>query len=139
MRKTSKELAEFYGIKVGDKVTVHYGRCSHDTFKVVMDDATNEIKLTSSTGGIYSPSFIGHLEYEVFKPKKKYGNLKCSDFRTCRGDNCPLKGLSCQTCLCDDDENTLYGILEKTRLHYGFDTEHPIYKAFKAELDKEVE
>lgn len=134
MQKTSKELAEFYGIKVGDKVMVHYGSCSHETFKVIMDDATNEITLTSSAGGIYSPIFIGHLEYEVIKPKKKYGDLKCKDFNRC--SSCPLRALSCKDVVA---ANTLYGILEESCIVHGYNTNHPIYKTFKAELDKEAE
>ena len=134
MQKTNKELAEFYGIQVGDEVRVDYGSCSHDTFKVVMDGATNEIKLASPTGGIYSPSFIGHLEYEVIRPKKKYGDLKCKDFNRC--DNCPLRALSCKDVIA---ANTLYGILEGSCIIHRYNTDHPIYKTFKAELDKEVE
>ena len=132
MRKTNKELAEFYGIKVGDNVRIYYGG-SHEMFKVVFHDSTNNINLTSSTGGVYSPSFIGDCKYEVIKPKKKLGETKCTDYETCQ--NCPLDSLACGSF----DSDSLYGTLDTTFSRPGLSIDHPAYAVYKAMLDKEVE
>ena len=144
MRKTNKEIAEFYGVKVGDIVRVYRNRYDtdggvYDEYTVITD-VDGDIVLHNKLGYSFELLYgISIKRYEVFKPKKKRGDLfKCKDFKKC-SDGCPLKGLSCNLGLVECSEDSLYEILEKTCSYYGFDTDHPIYKAFKAELDKEVE
>lgn len=137
MQKTNKELAEFYGIKVGDIVRIYSNEKHYVDYRVGLFD---DIKLEPINGSwLFDPFIIADRKYEVIKPKNKRGDLfKCKDFKKC-SDGCPLKGLSCNLGLVECSEDSLYEILKKTCSYYGFDTDHPIYKAFKAELDKEDE
>lgn len=135
MRKTNKELAEFYGIKVGDKVKIYYREDDtslYSEYELVCDE-DNMIELRSKNGWSFDLLIIGTRRYEVIKPKKKYGDTKCKDYYNCK--DCPLRIFECTHAA----GNTLYGVLEKTCIDEGYSTDHPIYKAYKAELDKEVE
>ena len=135
MQKTNKEIAEFYGIKVGDVVKIYdqSGISDYDlTFNVVFMDGIKLIRADLRRGTEFDPWILATRKYEVIKPKKKYGDLKCNDFDNC--SSCPLRAFTC-----DHAANTLYGILEEGCIAYGYYADHPIYKAFKAELDKEVE
>lgn len=71
--------------------------------------------------------------YSKKEPKKKIGETRCCDYNCCK--SCPLSMANC----CCDEEGTLYEILDKTFENDGVDKDNPIYKAFRAELDKEVE
>lgn len=130
MQKTNKELAEFYGIEVGDTVRIYSNEKDYADYKVIL---INDIKLEPINGNwIFDPFIIADRKYEVIKTKK-YGDLKCDDL--CRCEECPLQVFTCRNIT----GNTLYGILEESCIKFGYSTDHPIYKAFKAELDKEAE
>lgn len=137
MQKTNKELAEFYGIKVGDVVKIYdqSGISDYDlTFNVVLRDDIKLIRTDLRNGTEFDPWVLADRRYEVIKHKKIYGDLKCKDFHDCT--ECPLRAFGCT----NTAGNTLYGVLEEACVRrYGLSTNHPIYKAFKAELDKEVE
>lgn len=136
MQKTNKELAEFYGIKVGDVVKIYdkSGISDYDlTFNVVLRDGIKLIRTDLRRGTEFDPWILADRRYEVIEPKKKYGDLKCKDFYSCR--ECPLRAFSCGSVA----DNTLYVVLDETLIKHGYGTDHPIYKAFKAELDKEVD
>lgn len=138
MKKTSKELADFYGIKVGDEVNVF-----NDDGTIYGIFLVKDLEERCPLQVIHCPRepyvkamdvyHIGDKNYEIIKPKKKYGDLKCKDFYSC--NECPLQVFSCGNVA----DNTLYGVLEETCIKHRYDINHPIYKAFKAELDKEVE
>ncbi len=66
---------------------------------------------------------------EILKPKKKLGDMKCSDYSKC--NDCTLKCLACDN---DNYDNTLYTILKKTCKN-----EPELYDFYKKRLDKEVD
>lgn len=141
MQKTNKELAEFYGIQVGNKINVFNDDGSIYGIFLVRDlEATCPLQVIHCSrepqlcaAGV---SHIGTRRYEVIKPKKKYGDLKCKDFINC-SDGCPLRSMSCVV----GGDHTLYKTLDLRFAQYNYTdgTDNPIYKAYKAELDKEVE
>lgn len=143
MQKTNKELAEFYGIKVGDVVKIYdqSGISDYDlTFNVVLRDGIKLIRTDLRRGTKFDPWILADRRYEVIEPKKKVGETKCGDYDKC--SNCPLYYLhGCKDGSTDGNE-TLYDLINTAfYMKTGNKTyaDHPIYKAFKAELDKEVE
>lgn len=144
MKKTNKELAEFYGIEVGDTVKIYdpsgelYGE-----FLVKDLDAMCPLQVIECREHLVCAvklTLIGTQYYEVIKPKKKVGETRCSDYMFC--NECPLYLLRC-----DADgfggktiKWPLYKILNETcRVDDGMKSDNPIYLAFRAELDKEVD
>lgn len=145
MKKTQKEFAEFYGITVGDIVTVYnengsiYGVFECKGLKAMCPLKVIEIMEDSCLAamGIHH---IGNMRYEVSKPKKKLGECRCINVNCY---NCPLRFSDCGYDFDSDSDDTLYEILDKVfecRCEKGYDFKNDlIYKAYKAELDKEVE
>lgn len=138
MRKTNKELAEFYGIKEGDIVEVTLNSGAVFPFKVENLDAIHPLKYEGQLDSRREDlTCIGNREYKIIKPKKKYGETMCDDYENC--DKCPLYLLRCDGY---DGKNTkwpLYRVLNEICYKVGMKSNNPIYKAFRAELDKEVE
>ena len=142
MKKTNRELAEFYGIEEGDIVTVYddgddsivYGKFKCED----LDEMCPLIVITCREDCLKSMGIgnIRNRRYEVSKPKKKYGETCCCDYGCCVG--CPLRALKCQ-CITKDRRWSLYRILNEVCYKVCMKSDNPIYKAFRAELDKEVE
>lgn len=146
MKKTNEELLQFFGLKVGDKVKVkgYY-------YPFVIDEENGKIfakreKFLSSwdyydigklTNILLNDEGDTDFEYEVVKPKKKIGEMKCDEM-LCR--KCPLRAIDC-----DDEAKTLYEALEIYRKHLNNYNgslepfEKTIIDAIKVELDKEVQ
>lgn len=141
MRKTNRELAEFYGIEEGDIVEVIFDDEEKDEYPFKVENLDEEYPLTYE----YAPgkygreklSYIGMNEYRVIKPKKKYGETLCDDYDNCH--ECPLYLLRCDGYDGKDMNWTLYRILNEVCYKVGMKSDNPIYKAIRAELDKEVE
>ena len=143
MKKTSNELLQFFGLKIGDKIKIE----GFINPFVIFEDSG--IQYVEETGKNWIPisarkkwgiiAFIHELlgnEYEIIKPKKKIGEMKCDEM-LCR--KCPLRAVDC-----DIDSSTLYEVLEKYEKDLNFyNPLKPFEKAFigalKAELEKEVE
>ena len=141
MKKTNKELAEFYGLKVGDTVKIYdeSGISDYDlTFNVVLRDDIKLIRTDRGNGtDEFDPWIIADRRYEVIKPKKKVGETLCSEHLCMK---CPLHILYCYRCLDNFDVNwPLYRVLNEMAYKGGLKSDNPIYLAFRAELDKEVE
>lgn len=141
MQKTNEELAEFYGIEVGDTVTVfNEGGDIYGEFLVRDLEIYCPLKVIRCEEDDLYAMTIGSINtkrYEVTKPKKKVGETLCDDYENCR--ECPLYLLRCDGY---DGKNTkwpLYRILNEICADAGMKTDNHIYKTFKAELDKEVE
>ena len=121
MKKTNKEILDFYGLEVGDRVKID---CYQKLF-VITEENIPLFMLTVSTN-----------DYEIVK-HKKIGEINCNKM-LCR--NCPLRAIDC-----DITGNTLYDALEKyiEDLNSFNSSLKPFEKAFidalKAELDKGVE
>ena len=140
MKKTNRELAEFYGITVGDIVTIYdEGGVVYGVFECKDLDAMCPLRVITCRDICLNSMGIGHIRnrrYEVSKPKKKIGETRCDDY-SC--ESCPLRLLDCEQCGYWDTNWSLYKILNEACASTGMNADHPIYKAFKAELDKEVE
>lgn len=140
MKKTNRELAEFYGIEEGDIVEVIFDDEEKDEYPFKVENLDEEYPLTYE----YAPgkygreklSYIGMNEYRVIKPKKKVGETCCYDYMHC--SECPLCVLNCNS-VAKDNRWPLYRLLNEVCSSYGMKSDNPIYKAFRAELDKEVE
>lgn len=138
MKKTNRELAEFYGIEDGDTVTVYdEGGVVYGVFECKDLDAMCPLKAITCRDICIHSMGIGHIRnrrYEVSKPKKKYGETKCSDYKHCEG--CPVRIFMCGEIEKDAD---FYTGVDKLFDNYQYGKDSPIYIALKAELDKEVE
>ena len=140
MKKTDKELLEFFGLKVGDKVKIE----GYDKPFVIFEKSGIQYVEEMSKDRICSSwdiiDFIRALlrtDYEIITAKKKIGEMKCDEM-LCR--KCPLRAIDC-----DAKGKTLYEALENYKKYLnGFNGSlKPFEKAFigaiKVELDKEVE
>lgn len=134
MKFTNEDLLKIFKVKLGDTVVIkELGKNNYpNKFSVgihISNDGEKQLVLIS-IGGCerYRLQTLINYEYDVYEPKK-IGNKKCGDFESCFG--CPLNHLR----ECDDDNkgDSLYDILN----HYFDSTDDPIYKAYKAILDKE--
>lgn len=138
MKKTNKELAEFYGIEVGDIVTVFneggdiYGEFlvrdleNYCPLKVIRCEQDDICAMTIDS--------ISTKRYEVTKRKKKYGETKCSDYKHCEG--CPVRIFMCGEIEKDAD---FYTGVDKLFDNYKYSKDSPIYIALREVLNKEVE
>lgn len=137
MKKTNKELLQFFGLKVGDKIKVegYY-------YPFVIVEENGKIFAKRKINYLYSwnyydvgtlPDVLLNRDYEIIKPKK-IGELIC-DGMLCR--KCPLRAIEC-----DAKGKTLYEALEKYLNSFNVPLK-PFEKAFidalKVELDKDVE
>ncbi len=133
MIKTNEELLQFYGLKVGDKVKVSG---YYYTFVIVEENGKIFAKRENclSSWDYYDvwtlTDVLLNNEYEVVKPKKKLGEMKCGE-------------INCFECLfhtiCEDfaSGETLSEIFE-TREKRMLELREKL-NAIKAELDKDVE
>lgn len=138
MKKTNRELAEFYGIEEGNIVTVFneggdiYGEFlvrdleNYCPLKVIRCEQDDICAMTIDS--------ISTKRYEVTKHKKKYGETKCSDYKHCEG--CPVRIFMCGEIEKDAD---FYTGVDKLFDHYQYGKDSPIYIALREVLDKEVE
>ena len=131
MKKTNVELLEFFGLKVGDKVRVEDDKSVYNILKE--DEVCEEYDKYKHINCWSTTSFGSYLinrNYEVIKPKKKLGEMKCIEINCYE---CPFHTI------CED------GVLGKT-LSEIFETHEKRMlelreklNAIKAELDKEGE
>lgn len=142
MQKTNRELAKFYGIEEGDIVETYDDNGSlYGVFECKDLDAMCPLRVITCIDICLNSMGIGHIRnrrYEVSKPKIKLGEKKCCEFRNCR--DCPLCVLDCTSI--DSFERggwPLYRVLNDICYEVGMKSDNPIYLAFRAELDKEVE
>lgn len=140
MKKTNEELLQFFGLKVGDKIKVDGYRYPF----VIVEENSKIFAKPENCVSRWDCYDVGALinvllnnEYEVVKPKKKLGEMKCDEM-VCR--KCPLRAINC-----DAKGKTLCEALENYRKNLkGFDGslkpfENTFIALIKAELDKEVE
>ena len=134
MKFTNEDLLKIFKVKLGDTVVIKtLGVTNYpNKFSVgihISNDGEKQLVLISIGGSErYRLTTLINHEYDVYEPNK-IGNKKCGSFDSCF--NCPLNHLR----ECDDDNkgDSLYDILN----HYFDSTDDPIYKAYKAILDKE--
>jgi hypothetical protein len=136
MKKTNKELLQFFGLKVGDRVKVEGFINSFVIFEKSGIQYVEEMNKNWISNSRDIIDFIHKLlgnEYEIIKPKKKVGEIKCSEMAC---NKCPLR-----TIKCDINSNTLYEQLEnyEKNLTSFYPFEKAFINALKVELDKDVE
>lgn len=133
MKKTSKDLMEWLGLQVGDRIK--YGVL----LGVIAIDEDNEIiievydKKDEYCGDSHLHELIG-CEYKILPKPKRVGDLIC-DCQSCA--NCPLRMLDCLDEFGNDfADMTLYEILDYKNTECK---DQEVYDLFKKRLDKEVE
>lgn len=131
MKMTSKDILDILGIKVGDEIVVN-----GDKYKLIIDYKGDYIFVDKDAFKLLVEDLID-LEFEYIEHKKKVGETKCDDYEKCK--DCPLKLLNCEICGYWDRNWPLYKVLNEACASTRMNADHPIYLAFKAELDNEVE
>lgn len=139
MRKTNKELADFFDIKVGDIIEFesHHGQ-THKVKLVSLDDEKYALAcLDEETKDLFLHlSSLADADYKVIKRSKHVGDQLCGSFLKCT--DCPLAMLqSCGETWLGLDAS-LYRCLDKAFEKGGVSSSHPIYKAYKQLLDAEI-
>lgn len=144
MRKTRAEmdkcLLDFFGLKFGDRIMIStYG---NKIFKVkeTLQGNTLLIDIEDEFNIMYIQDLYNE-EYEIIAGPKRIGDRHCGE-NTTHSDclKCPLYGIDCAEGHHEPDggeEETIYYTLDCWAEYYGYSKDHPIYLAFKAELDKE--
>jgi hypothetical protein len=116
-----------------DGVTIFRLENPDDIGRIIVNDH-EVVKTLTNTWIRFSQPFKYH-DVNDEQPKKKVGETRCCDYSAC--GKCPLRLLNgCD--YGDIDGDSLYIILDKVFCDEQYSFENPIYKAFKAELDKEV-
>ena len=136
MIKTSKELMEWLGLQVGDRVKVNFtsNMFQEDLIYEVVDDKifVNQIHLkvvNTKDFIMIDLNYLVNIDFEILPRPKRVGDLKCKGFGNCGG--CPLYWLSCDY----SNGGNLYEALEDW---FENSKDQEIYDLLKARLDKEV-
>ncbi len=141
MKKTNEEILQFYGLKVGDKIKVdgYY-------YPFVIVEENGKIFAKRKINYLYSWDYYNvgtfndvllNRDYEIITPKKKIGDMKCSEIKCSK---CPLRAIDC-----DAKGKTLYEALENYKKYLNSFNgslkpfEKALIGAIKVELDKDVE
>ncbi len=139
MKKTNKEILDFFGLKVGDKVRVDG---YYYPFVIFVKDGEIFAKRENclSSWDYYDVGTLTDVllncEYEIIKHKKKIGEMKCSEM-ACK--DCPLRIIDC-----DINSRTLNEALEiYIEDLNSFNSslkpfEKALIDAIKVELDRDV-
>ena len=135
LKYTSEMLMKDMGLNVGDRIKAPNGVIYEVVSEVI--DSANVIGLINK--GKYEDNYfplkmlVCDEEFEILPRPKRVGELKCSEFDSCR--TCPLQWL-CFTKIDekDDLQTSLYEMLESFKVK-----DQEIYDLLKARLDKEVE
>ena len=133
MKKTSNELLQFFGLKVGDKIKVEG---YYYTFVIVEENGKIFAKRENCLYSWDYTSVLLNCEYEIIKHKKKIGEMKCSEM-ACK--DCPLRIIDC-----DINSRTLNEALEiYIEDLNSFNSslkpfEKALIDAIKVELDRDV-
>lgn len=145
MRKTRAEmdkcLLDLFGLKFGDRVMVStYG---NKIFKVkeTLPGSALLINVEDQTDIMHIQELYDE-EYEIIAGPKRIGDRRCDEGALDDCKKCPLYGIHCYGGYNDSDDyggGTVYRALDRWAEHHGYSKDHPIYLAFKAELDKEEE
>lgn len=137
MRKTNAELADFFGIKVGDIIEFEFNSHTRKVKCVSIDDDVFAplVSLDDDNLG-FSFSCLVNCEYKVIKRSKHVGDQMCGSFLKCV--DCPLAMLlNCGGNWLGSDAS-LYQCLDEAFEKGGAPSSHPIYKAYKQLLDAEI-
>lgn len=135
MKVTNEELLKLFKLKVGDEIVIkdfYVGEdetCKARVVKRKSPDGTDKILLNLiGVVGQVTLSSLTMYDYEIHQAHP-IGDTMCDEY-TCF--ECPLRHLA--GCDNNKDEETLYTKLNRV---FETDSDNPIYKVYKAILDKE--
>lgn len=129
---STEEILDDLEIKIGDTIEID----GHSYKLIFNDDDCKFVFMDADGNTLLVKDIIDEIVTHI-PVKEKVGDTKCRDY-CC--NECPLHILYCYQRLDDFDVNwSLYRVLDKMARKDGLKSDNPIYLAFRAELDKEVE
>lgn len=149
MKKTNEEILDFLGLKVGDiiKIIDRHGdgdiafweihRIEFSNGHLYLHFISDSVDGKDCVNSLFDFEDLLTNEYEIVT-LKRVGDMKCGKKNPIDIDcsTCPLRPLHCTGS--HGYENTLYEMLDNMYTNVFMSKDSPTYKAFKAELDKEV-
>lgn len=142
MKKSNKEILDSLGLKVGDRVKIlNCDFCDYFVIKKGKDgfeyaESVHSYRPCNTWYLQTLASILLEYEYEIVKPKKKLGDMKCGEM-SC--NECPFISFDCSEWRLNSTnvvknipKATLYEVLEGFMTIYNFEK-------IREELDKEVE
>ena len=129
MLKTSKDLMEWLGLQVGDRIRIND---KPDNYIVELNECGIPCVKDKYAKIRFEMTYLINRKIEILPRPKRVGDLKCEK---CSCATCPLRAINCGN-IATSVEKTLYQILEKSSREYK---DQEIYDLLKARLDKEVE
>lgn len=138
MRKTNAELADFFGIKVGDIIEFEAYGHTHKVKLVSLDDKVDGLVcIEKENEGLgFHLSYLIDADYKIIKTPKHVGEKMCVNFLKC--EDCPLGMLLKCGGNCLGLDASLYRCLDKAFENEKTPSSHPVYKAYKQLLDAEI-
>ena len=131
MKKTNEELLQFFGLKIGDKVKIKGFTKSF----VIVEEYGKIFAKRENCLSSWDYYDIGKLadvllicDYEIIKPKKKLGEMKCGEINC---SECPFRTI-CGDSPSGETLSEIFETHEKRMLEL-----REKLNAIKAELDKE--
>lgn len=129
---TTAEILDDLEIKIGDTIEI-----DGHSYKLIFNNDDCEFVFMDADGNTLLVKDIIDKMVTHIPGKRKIGETKCRDY-SC--NKCSLGILRCHQCLDNFDVNwPLYRVLTEMAYKGGLKSDNPIYLAFRAALDKEVE
>ena len=132
MLKTSKDLMEWLGLQVGDRIRIND---KPDNYIVELNECGIPCVKDKYTKIRFEMTYLINRKIEILPRPKRIGDLKCSDEIECK--QCPLRMSNCTS----TKNSTLYKLLEEIKgiALSGDYFDQEIYDLLKTRLDKGVE
>ena len=128
---TTEEILDDLEIKIGDTIEI-----DGHSYKLIFNDDCKFVFMDADGNTLLVKDIIDKIVTHI-PAKEKVGETKCRDY--CCSE-CPLHILHCYQSLDNFDVNwPLYRVLNEMAYKGGLKSDNPIYLAFRAQLDKEVE
>lgn len=129
MLKTSKDLMEWLGLQVGDRIRIND---KPDNYIVELNECGIPCVKDKYTKIRFEMTYLINRKIEILPRPKKVGQLTCREIKDCR--TCPLWWICFIKIQAKDEMKTsLYEMLESFVV-----TDQEIHDLLKARLDKEV-
>lgn len=129
---STEEILDDLEIKIGDTIEI-----DGHSYKLIFNNDDCKFVFMDADGNTLLVKDIIDKIVTHIPAKKKVGETLCSEHLCMK---CPLHILYCYQCLDNFDVNwPLYRVLNEMAYKGGLKSDNPIYLAFRAELDKEVE
>lgn len=129
MLKTSKDLMEWFGLKVGDKIRIND---KEDIYIVKLNEYDEPICQDEYTKIKFPMTYLINRKVEILPRPKRVGDKFCIEME-CK--QCPLRSIACDKDVIDIEDYDLYSILDG---YLKRELDQEIYDLLKARLDKEI-